>query len=84
MAESWSRARDRNDREVASVGALGQTVTLLCECGHESCDEVLVATPAEYDEARERRLRLVSPEHERLAGGGLVARTDRFALVADE
>lgn len=84
MAERGARARDRNDREVASVGALGHAVTLLCECGHERCDDAVVVTPAEYDDARARRLRIVSPTHERFAGGAVAGRTERFALVADE
>ncbi|HET7590682.1 MAG TPA: hypothetical protein VFK14_10945 [Solirubrobacterales bacterium] len=84
MAERGARARDRNDREILGIGAVGHALTLLCECGHESCGDVMVVTPAEYDDARARRLRLVSRAHERFAEGAVAGRTERFALVADE
>jgi hypothetical protein len=82
--EQAARARRSNEWEVWNADPEASAVTLLCECGHELCGEVLVVLPDEFERARDLKARVISLEHEHIPTGAVIERTPRYALVADE
>jgi hypothetical protein len=83
VADRLALVRRANEREAWNARAEEQSVTLLCECGHEFCSDVVVVTPLEFDEAKELDARVVSNAHAELDGSAVVRRHPRYALVAN-
>ena len=84
MDERAARARRSNEQEVWNADPEASAVTLMCECGHELCGDVVVVLPDEFDRARDLKARVLSPGHEHVPGGEVLERTPRYVIVADE
>ena len=84
MDEALARLRRANEWEAWNADPDRSAVTLRCECGHELCGALVVATPDELDHARSLHARIVSPAHAHVAGSAVLSRESRYALVADE
>ena len=63
IALNESAYREMNEWIIAGQGAL-ESLTILCECGHEDCSDILRLSSDEYQSVRESALRFVmSPDH---------------------
>lgn len=84
VAKNESTARDINEQVdgARDDGPRGSAVPMVCECGYESCERVVMVTPREYSELRrDARQFAVAHDHVIADVEQVVAGDDRYAVV---
>ena len=85
VAKNEVASRDINEKlEAAQTeNGAGQYLRLVCECGHESCDEVIGITIDEYEKVRSSPTQFaIRRDHLMNDVERIVYETDRFVVVA--